>query len=497
MNRSKISSTMHANKKPARRSLRRISSCIILLVAFLQVVNLIMVFRSSPSPNSVLNGGLRNKKPAGTFNNVPIYLHQSIAFHSTAHCIGETHNPETAWMYRSCKFQNLCFDTDTKDFFLIKNPIEEEFQKRRVDKSFISTSTSTDLALGGINPRWNGTDFNQGIDKVKWFPKILDKPPQEYYFLPDNVVLVPFHSFAAHNVGHLLWDDFYAIYLLLGNFGFLASEKLLLRVDTLPLLYGTCEMRRKKAQRCAANFEKFLPLMGIDPKTFSTAKTATPTTPSMVCAKTAVAGLGMLSDHGLKDHGWNPSSETTVHNVGKGALFYQFRNYMLHNLGLPLVPVPTTDNNGNRFRIILSAHSSGEPGRDLDFHNQYDTLQKAHFPSPVDVQIVELAKLTPKDQIALVSQTDVFVSTCGGGAMTATFLPRGASLILLYSEHGGFDFANFSLTGGPAFLDWDLFNNAGHLQVHWLPIDSINTPQGLDSLEYLVRQEMDLAMNGI
>eukprot|EP00980_Cylindrotheca_fusiformis_P025280 scaffold13393_cov55-Cylindrotheca_fusiformis.AAC.3 len=64
MNRSKISSSMHANKKPARRSLRRISSCIILLVAFLQVVNLIMVFRSSSSPNSVLNGGLRNKKPA-------------------------------------------------------------------------------------------------------------------------------------------------------------------------------------------------------------------------------------------------------------------------------------------------------------------------------------------------------------------------------------------------------------------------------------------------
>jgi hypothetical protein len=488
---SRSSTNIYANKKP-RRSLRRIMSFLICMIVILQLVNLTMVFRSAPDTS---NGGIKNTKPDGTFNNVPIYLQNSVDFHSSAHCIGETHNPETSWMYRSCKFQNLCFDTSTKDFYLIKSPIEEDFQKRRVGQSFISTSTlqqnRSDLALGGINPRWRGTDFNQGIHKVRWFPKILDKPPSQYYVLPDSVVLVPFHSFAAHNVGHLLWDDFYAIYLLLGSFGFLASEKLLLRVDTLPLLYGTCEMRRKKAQRCAMNFEKFLPLMGVDPSTFSTAKHVqhAPNTPTMVCAKKAVAGLGMLTDHGLKDHGWNPSSETTVHNVGKGALFYQFRNYMLHNLGLPLVP------QNNPFRIILSAHSSGETDRDMDFQSQYNTLKRA-FPT-ADVQLVELAKLTPTDQIALVSQTNIFVSTCGGGAMTATFLPRGASLILLYSEHGGFEFSNFSLTGGPAYLDWDLFNNAGHLQVHWLPIGSINTPQGLDSLEYLIRHEMDVETNGI
>jgi hypothetical protein len=33
--------------------------------------------------------------------------------------------------------------------------------------------------------------------------------------------------------------------------------------------------------------------------------------------------------------------------------------------------------------------------------------------------------------------------------------------------------------------------------VHWLPIGSINTPQGLDSLEYLIRHEMDVETNGI
>ncbi|CAJ1960446.1 unnamed protein product [Cylindrotheca closterium] len=466
----------------------------ITIVAILQAINVLLVVQSS---SGLQNQKTDSKYPDGTFNNVPIYLRKSADFHSSAHCIGETHNPDTAWMYRSCHFKNLCFDTSTKDFFLVKGPTEKDFQQRRkhYPPSFISTSTIPNdltLALGGINPRWNGTDFNQGIHKVKWSPKIVDAPPKDYYMLPDNAVFVPFHSLAAHNVGHLLWDDLYAIYLLLSDFGFLASEKVLLRVDTLPLLYGTCEMRRKKAQRCAQNYEKFLPLMGIDPSTFSTAKHAkqSPASPTIICAKTAVAGLGMLSDHGLKDHGWNPTVDGPVQNVGRGSMLYQFRNFMLHNLGFPLIP-----SGNNPFRILLSAHSSGEPERDLDFQAQHQRLHSA-FPS-ADVQIVEFAQMSLMDQISLTSQSNVFVSTCGGGAMTATFLPRGASLILLYSEQGGFDFASFNLTGGPAYLDSDLFNNAGYLQVHWIPIGTINTVHGLDSLEYLIRHEMDVAANGI
>lgn len=485
--------------------MRRYLSLGICIIALLQAINLLVFHRSSveiigsdlrPSPSSMNE----NRRPSdGSFNNIPIYLktHSSSNqnFHSTAHCIGETHHEETAWMYRSCKFHNLCFDTATKDFYVIKSSVEDAYQQRRVHGSFVSTSLNNNsLALGGINPRWQGKDFNQGIYKVKWFPIILDSPPHSYYTMPDDVVLVPFHSFAAHNVGHLLWDDFYALYLLLGNFGFLGDKKVLMRVDTLPLLYGTCEVRRKKSQRCAQNFERFLPLMGVDPQTFSTAKKASlqgkDSSTTMVCAKTAVAGLGMLTDHGLNDHGWHPSSEQHVQNAGKGALFFQFRNFMLRNLGLPLT-IPKE----GMIRVVLSAHSSGEPDRDVDFAFQYAALKQA-FPS-IDLRIVELAKLSIKEQVELVSQTHIFASTCGGGSMTATFLPRGASLVLFYSEAGGFEFSTFNLTGGPAYLDWDLFNNAGHLRTHWLPIGSMNNQKGLQALEYLIRHEMDVITNGI
>jgi hypothetical protein len=439
----------------------------------------------------------------GFFNTIPVTL-ETKPFHSTVHCVGETHQESTAWMYRSCHFSYLCFDTNSSEFVLVASPHEKQLQKKLVPNSFISTSVAnTTVALGGINPRWKGKDFNQGIHKVEWFPRILPQPPKEYYMLPSSVLLIPFHSFAAHNVGHLLWDDFLPIYTLLQMFGLTGMTKLMLRAVLPPrqLLYGTCEMRRNKAKKCASNFLKFLPLLGIDPNTFSTTRdvsfvlkqgSVAPVAPQYVCAKQGVAGLGMLTDHGNKDHGWNPERDqglaTPVHNVAKGPLLYNFRNYLVHNLGISLVPPPQS-----KFRIVLSAHSSRDLGRDVSFDNQFRFLSKA-FPA-ASIETVELANLTLKEQVQVASTTSIFVTTCGGGAMTATFLPRGASLILYYQATGGFNFDQFNQTGGAAYLDWDLFNNAAYLRVHWLPIESMNTREGLEALMYLVNQEMDVSSN--
>jgi hypothetical protein len=441
-----------------------------------------------------------SKKADGFFNKIPVSL-ETKPFHSTVHCVGETHQESTAWMYRSCHFSYMCFDTNSSEFVLVASPHEQGLQKKLIPNSFVSTSTNTTVALGGINPRWKGKDFNQGIHKVEWFPRILPKPPKEYYMLPSSVLLIPFHSFAAHNVGHLLWDDFLPIYTLLQMFGLTGMSKLMLRAVLPPghLLYGTCEMRRNKAKKCASNFEKFLPLLGIDPQTFSTTRDVSlaatfgkRSVPQYVCAKQGVAGLGMLTDHGDNDHGWAPELKqgmaAPVQNVAKGPLLYNFRNFMVHNLGLPLVPPAQT-----KFRIVLSAHSSRDLARDVSFDNQFRHLSNA-FPAAA-VETVELANLTLKEQVEVVSTTAIFVTTCGGGAMTATFLPRGATLILFYQATGGFDFAQFNQTGGPAYLDWDLFNNAAYLRVHWLPIESMDTRDGLEALMYLVNHEMDVSSN--
>jgi len=474
-----------------------------------------------PNLSSSSTSSLRGVPVAGTLNQHPIYL-SSLPFHSTVHCVGETHNPETAWMYRSCEFTNLCLDVQTLDFYLVESKSHQVLHSHRIGGSYLSTElissgdvsqeNNLTLAVGGINPRWLGKDFNQGIEKVKWFPKIVTEVPTQYYMLDPSATLVPFHSLAAHNVGHMLWDDFLPIFTLLSIFGRTDlvttrptsdqtrndDKLLLLRFDTLPLLYGTCEMRRKKTKKCAENFEKFLPLLHVDPNTFSTLKTlkfqplSVDDGPTWICAKHAMAGMGMLTDHGFKDHGWRMPKEThNVQNTAKGALLYQFRNMMIQNLGLPLTPSPN-----DPLRIVLSTHSSADPIRDVGLTNQERALKRVI--SGGSIQQVELATLPMREQIQLVSQTHILISTCGGGSMTATFLPKGATLILYYDERGGYDFANnFNLTNDPAFLDWDLMNNMSYLRVHWLPIGTMNKPEGLEALVRLIQYDTEVMSNGL
>ena len=97
--------------------------------------------------------------------------------------------------------------------------------------------------------------------------------------------------------------------------------------------------------------------------------------------------------------------------------------------------------------------------------------------------------LSLPEQVRLAQETHIFVTSCGGGVMTATFLPPGASLIVYYNSVGGYDYKTDQFTGGPARLDWDLLNNAGHLRVHWLPIASMNTTQDLELLGLLLQHE--------
>lgn len=476
------------------------------------------------------------RAPDAYFNTVPLYLQRSTGrLRSGTHCVGNTPFEETSWMYRSCHYTYLCLDPTTHDFFVVdgdsaqpqpRQPNDARihsstdlYQRPKDGGDGVSSSSITAsvanfsapaVALGGINPRWNGTSFNQGVDKVRWAPQVVRQLPPSYYELDDNVVLVPFHSFAGHNVGHLLWDDFLPIFTLLQTFGLLEEyhehlQPLLLRVDTLPTLFASCDIRRNKRAGCQANFDKFLPLMSVDPETFSTVREIKldghgqsllqreQATGVPICAKHAAAGLGMLTDHGRSDHGWEPLPTDSVHNIGRGPQLYQFRNFMLRNMGLSVHPMPPLTRR-SQFHILLNAHSSRDRERDKGMEEQLKALEAA-FPS-VMVSVLNLKGESLPDQIGLVSQrTNIFVSTCGGGSMSAFFLPRGSSLILYYADQSGFNFDRFALTGGPAMLDWDLFNNAAYLRVHWLPISGMNSPDGLQALVSLIQREMDVALN--
>ncbi len=77
------------------------------------------------------------------------------------------------------------------------------------------------------------------------------------------------------------------------------------------------------------------------------------------------------------------------------------------------------------------------------------------------------------------------------GAVTATFLPKGASLIIYFVEDGGMHRGRRDFST-PARLDWDIFNNMGYIRVHWLPLQTMNTRSDLSALVQLIDHEIHL-----
>jgi hypothetical protein len=167
---------------------------------------------------------------------------------------------EWTWMSRSCHFSFLCLDLEEKDYVLFRDPREHQrlvpyLERRRPDgneksdsqasssnswrdasQSFllthppITTTTTTNkktrvdplgVSLGGINRKWMMKKI--GVGRLKWFPRIVDDITAEnisnssesqsghvplyqegFYTLPSHVIMIPFHSLAAYNPGHLV-----------------------------------------------------------------------------------------------------------------------------------------------------------------------------------------------------------------------------------------------------------------------------------------------------
>jgi hypothetical protein len=254
-------------------------------------------------------------------------------------------------------------------------------------------------------------------------------------------------------------------------------------------LWASCDLRDDNKKKCESLFTKFLPALGVDPNAFSSTEdfrlvTKQAKTSKYVCARQGAAGIGMLTDHGVKAHGWEAKDYATTHNMGRGPLLYAFRNFMLQNLNISTTPISFEP----PFKVIFSQFSSESYRRRTDFKTQLEALEKAFSPNELEAAGHVMKKLSIHEQVQIASESAIFVTSCGGGAVTATFLPRGATLIVFYDGSGG-RMSNRK-TKNPARLDWDLFNHMSYLRVHWLPIQVMNTPDGLKLFSELIRNEL-------
>lgn len=472
--------------------------------------------RSSSSTSSTLRGGneklsLHNANQpggtvdenddapvVGTFNNFNV-RYRTDPIHSTAQCVGSNFQSgdikTRSWIYRSCKFRHFCFDTDKQDFVLFQSKEEQELNQLADDPMFeASTSMNTSVAIGGVNTKWTWKD---GVPRLEWFPEVrLGELTDGYYELDPDVVWAPFHSLAAFNPGHLVWDDFLPVYTLLRMFQLLEGHTVMMMRYILKGgrgMWASCDMNQQHKSDCKFMLHKFLPLMGQSKDNFTTTEefrfelkdqSQRPRS-KLVCARHGVAGLGMLTDHGLKLHGWHKKDYEEMHNHGRGPMLWDFRNHMLSHIGISTKRLK----NEAPFLIVFSIGSSEVTMRQTSFLGQRKVLKEA-FGDRVEIKAVQMKQMSLYDQVKLISETAIFVTVCGGGAVTATFLPLGSAVLMYYQAEGGH--FNNRPTGLPARLDWDLINNAAYMRPHWLPMDTMDTTRDQEVLVKLVEHELDI-----
>ena len=472
----------------------------------------------------------------GTFNGHDVIYRSSITMpqqglYSSVKCIGDNFQRNASWIYRSCSFQNLCFDLEEKEFVLFRSPSEQKltanYLKSKIqndddlDDGDIVLSSShlmedTTVSIGSLCDRWGWTP--EGNPSLEWFPKILDTSPESgYYEIADlNTVFIPFQPLAGNNLGHLLWDTFLPIYSLLDLFQFANKNEslLLVRYNKLPTQRGNrtyqfgaaCDVYHK----CRPTFDKALPLLGID--SFATVKSSENSLLTLsaeaapksryVCSKHGVAGFGMLTDHGFNTHGFfnNLQDFMNPHNIGRGAVLWNFRNYMMNNIGIKETPARLDDaarSMSQKKKILFSIMSSGSPVRQLKFKVHLEMLETKYSieiaRGEIELQTIRMSKLSLKEQIELMTQTHILVTSCGGGAVTSMFLPYGSHLILYYDNtrpsKKGKNVTTTSNRGNGVpggKLDFAYFNNLAYITSHWLPIQPMNEAPSVNRFLELV-----------
>lgn len=207
-------------------------------IVLLQMIVVYKLMIASPGGNlslyhhNDLKQAESGRKVEGTFNGYPIHFEdatgQSIA--SQVHCIGESYEPkklirrtgqkiDMSWQHRSCHFQFFCYDMEEKEYVLYEGPSEKDAASfpdhADVSQSYMMVNQTHhdkglpySVAIGGLNGKWT----HNGVPRLKWYPTVRSEPPKSFYALPADVAMIPFHSLASFNPGHLVWDDFLPVY---------------------------------------------------------------------------------------------------------------------------------------------------------------------------------------------------------------------------------------------------------------------------------------------
>jgi hypothetical protein len=441
---------------------------------------------------------------------------------SSVHCVGDNFLPSSAWIYRSCHYQWICYSSEREHFFLTagkeQRQLESSLQKWNHKYARISSTMNSNFTLLsaiGQTPWWARKH------QYAWQPKITEMDIDDeassslslssYLELPIHVRWIPimvqpqFMLMTAASTTNtntntnpllLLMEVLLPIYNLAHMFESNKEENIvwgitLLNQDDNVCPPGCLRILQRTLQLLFGDKARLISLNDIK-QNHPNPNGNYNSTP--ICAHHGYAGIGMLTDHGLvrrTKKGQGAGSPPTSRNVGRGPLLYDFTRFCLSQAGvIPVVPSNKSSDAQNKketFLVtvaIVAPPPAGEGSTEktqqrlLLLESLVRTLQPATTLNSDLLWTIQPWRYmggVEKAYLQQVARSSVWIcEAAGDAAWLALFLPRGATLILLYDDddHDQGQSAN-NVQGGKKkqverHFKSDLWNHLSYLKVHWL-----------------------------
>ena len=376
-------------------------------------------------------------------------------------CIGENFNASTSWQYRSCAMSNLCLDTQDGTFVVMRSRAEADLfdflsssydaWQSTVTLSTILSATHNSMSLQSLLVEQDSTTTTTTTTDAKWFPSILseteasEKYAHGYYLLPNNVVWIPWQPPTSPMDGtslpaqrYWLWTSWYPIFVLASLFDYTPindnnnnnnnkSPQQLLPI--VPPLFSPNAAQTAVLQQMQAHLGHALTINKNGDRMMMT------TTPRLVCARHAVAGVGHLAPQ---------LGETD--SIGHGPTLQAFAKHVRRQVGWSSSSSLVHDNSDDVFLVATSNLDSSLQQRIQAAFPHVQTLDETTLP-------------LPEQQAQALARARVLIMPLHEKCVAPLLVPDHTRVLVLYQRMSDFTDCVY------------LLNNAAHLHVEWMGHD--------------------------
>ena len=436
------------------------------------------------------------KKLFNPFRDIKLTYHESninsndIAY-SFHHCVNYkdlNKNEDTLFVERTCKYDNLYYDPQTKKFHYFLSPsMQNVTDIQRLE-------TEMTIMLGNV------IDMNKLPMNFSWKPEVHIGPPPESYAIisnPSNLVFLLYQPFYSFNLGHFFWDDVLSLFSMLDAFGMTGLHENDSKTVPLPFYvelgkksdpYYRCNVNSRSLidrwKKCTKMYRRKYPFVF---------RCETHSSGDILRTGNWLQGMsGMIGafdvdeEQRRKEMNWNQMLNntslvlipTSLAGTGKygqyscagdcflhrSSQLFSFRQFLIKNTLYPkhesLIREPLSK------YITFSLPGGSSRPDEVSFFENVIPIAKEMFGED-KVKVVDMAKLeSVKEEALIIMNTAVLFTNHGGGSAASLFLPWG-SAVFLYSVNSR-KCEGWCDVGKQTHFDYIFYSGSGYVRPIWI-----------------------------